>query len=101
MKSERNQGKISTYTGWTRAAGRILLTAVGFAVISQLIVLLLPLGVIAQEGPTALRCGWYPWDPYQYLVVKQDAKRLTGLDVKLVRAVFAQMGYVVHYDEVS
>ena len=101
MKSEQNQGKISAYTGWTRAARRILLTAIGFAVIAQLIVLLPPLGVIAQEGPRILRGGWYPWDPYQYLVVKQDVERLTGLDVQLVRAVFAQMGYGVSYDEVS
>jgi polar amino acid transport system substrate-binding protein len=35
------------------------------------------------------------------LVVKQDVKRLTGLDVQLVRAVFAQMGYEVSYEEVS
>ena len=69
--------------------------------ILHLIFLLLPLGVIAQNGPTVFKCGWYPWDPYQYLVVQQDAKRLTGLDVQLVRAVFAQMGHVVHYDEVS
>lgn len=101
MKSERNQEKISAYTGWTRPARRIPLTAIGFAVIPQLILLLFPLGVIAQQSPTVLRSGWYPWDPYQYLVVKQDIERLTGLDVKLVRAVFAQMGYGVSYGEVS
>ena len=101
MKSERNQGKISTYTGWIRLARRFPLMVVGLAIIPQLIVLLLPLSVIAQEGPRILRCGWYPWDPYQYLVMKQDVERLTGLDVQLVRAVFAQMGYGVSYDEVS
>ncbi|MCP4259502.1 MAG: transporter substrate-binding domain-containing protein [Planctomycetes bacterium] len=34
-------------------------------------------------------------------MVKQDVERLTGLDVQLVRAVFAQMGYSVSYDKVS
>ena len=69
--------------------------------ILQLILLLLPLSVIAQEGSTVLKCGWYPWDPYQYLVVQQDVERLTGLDVQLVRSVFAQMGHGVSYEEVS
>jgi polar amino acid transport system substrate-binding protein len=63
--------------------------------------LLLPLVVSAQDAKKVLKSGWYPWDPYQYLFVKQDVKRLTGLDVQLVRAVFAQMGYEVTYDEVS
>ena len=101
MESERNQGKFSAYTGWVRLARRFSLTVVGLAVIPQLIIFLLPLGVIAQEGPRSLRGGWYPWDPYQYLVVKRDVERLTGLDVQLVRAVFAEIGYGVSYDEVS
>ncbi|HXV83744.1 MAG TPA: transporter substrate-binding domain-containing protein [Candidatus Binatia bacterium] len=63
--------------------------------------LLLPLIVFAQDAKKVLKCGWYPWDPYQYLFVRQDVKRLTGLDVQLVRAVFAQMGYEVTYEEVS
>ena len=62
---------------------------------------LLPLVAFAQDVPRVLKCGWYPWDPYQYLFVKQDVKRLTGLDVQLVRAIFAQMGYEVRYEEVS
>jgi hypothetical protein len=48
-----------------------------------------------------LKCGWHPWDPYQYLLVKQDVKRLTGLDVRLARAVSVEMGYEVTYEEVS
>jgi polar amino acid transport system substrate-binding protein len=64
-------------------------------------VLVLPIVAFGQDAPRILKCGWYPWDPYQYLVVKQDVKRLTGLDVQLVRAVFAQMGYEVTYEEVS
>lgn len=63
--------------------------------------LLDPVYAFGQESRTMLRCGWYPWDPYQYLLVKQDVKQLTGLDVQLVRAVFAQLGYEVNYDEVS
>jgi len=64
-------------------------------------VLLFPSIVIGQDSGRTLKSGWYPWDPYQYLLVKQDIKRLTGLDVQLVRAVFAHMGYEVAYEEVS
>lgn len=56
---------------------------------------------VGQESRKTLKAGWYPWDPYQYVLVTNDLKRLTGLDVQLVRAVFAQMGYKVAYDEVS
>ena len=62
-------------------------------------VLLFPLAAGTQERQ--LKSGWYPWDPYQYTVVKHDVERLTGLDVQLIRAVFAQMGYEVAYEEVS
>jgi len=72
------------------------------AVIAQLIGLLLfPLAAIAQDGAKVLRCGWYLWDPYQYVAVKHEIKQLTGLDVQLVRAVFARLGYQVSYEEVG
>jgi polar amino acid transport system substrate-binding protein len=64
-------------------------------------ILALPIVAFGQDAPKVLKCGWYPWDPYQYLLVKQDVKRLTGLDVQLLRAVFAQMGYALSYEEVS
>ena len=64
-------------------------------------VLLFPSIALGQDSRRALKSGWYPWDPYQYVVVKQDVKRLTDLDVQLVRAVFAQMGYEVAYEEVN
>src|SRR5262245_20581785 len=48
-----------------------------------------------------LKSGWYPWDPYQYSYMKHDVKRLTGLDVQLISAIFAEMGYDVVYEEVS
>jgi polar amino acid transport system substrate-binding protein len=56
---------------------------------------------LGQDSSRVLKCGWYPWDPYQYLLVKQDVKRLTGLDVRLARAVSVEMGYEVTYEEVS
>lgn len=85
-----------------RVPHRILLLIIGLTLTSQLIVFSpLVLETFAVESRTLLRCGWYPWDPYQYLVVKQDFKRLTGLDVQLIRSVFGQMGYEVSYDEVS
>ena len=68
---------------------------------SLVAILALPIVAFGQDAPKMLKCGWYPWDPYQYLLVKQDVKRLTGLDVQLVRAVFAQMDYEVSYEEVS
>jgi len=63
--------------------------------------LLLPLGAAAQEASKVLRCGWYPWDPYQYLAERQGTKQLTGLDVQVVQAVFAHAGYRVSFDQVS
>jgi polar amino acid transport system substrate-binding protein len=63
--------------------------------------LLIPSIAVGADSPRTLKSGWYSWDPYQYLLVKNDLKRLTGLDVQLVRAVFAQMGYDVEYEEVS
>ncbi|MBP7864915.1 MAG: TRIC cation channel family protein [Acidobacteria bacterium] len=46
-----------------------------------------------------LRCGWYPWDPYQFLDPEAELPLLTGLDVKLVRAVFRDAGYTVDFGE--
>lgn len=64
-------------------------------------VLVFPSIAVGQSAQRELKSGWYPWDPYQYVLVKHDVKRLTGLDVQLVRAVFGQMGYEVTYQEVS
>src|SRR5438034_6146341 len=55
----------------------------------------------AQAPGKTLRGGWYWWDTYQYMVVKDDYKRLTGLDVRLIKEIFGRMGYEVTYDEVS
>ena len=35
------------------------------------------------------------------MVVKDEYKRLTGLDVQLVKEIFGRIGYEVAYDEVS
>src|SRR3989442_1061945 len=64
-------------------------------------ILLLVTTAGATNPPRTVRSGWYPWDPYQYAVVKNDVKRLTGLDVQLVRAAFERMGYEVVCDEVG
>lgn len=55
----------------------------------------------AQTKQKVLRAGWYPWDPYQYLVIKNGISRLTGLDVEILKAVFEKMGYTLNFDEVS
>ena len=85
-----------------RTPRRISLLIIGLALTSQLSTFPpLPLKAFAAESRALLKCGWYPWDPYQYLVVKQDFQRLTGLDIQLIRAVFAHMGYEVSYEEIS
>ncbi|MFY9347142.1 MAG: hypothetical protein WAO93_05270, partial [Orrella sp.] len=45
------------------------------------------------QSRTELRAGWYRWDPYQFQMTKNEITRLTGLDVELLRAIFAKMGY--------
>jgi hypothetical protein len=55
-------------------------------------ILLFATTALASQPPKAARSGWYPWDPYEYTVIKHDVKRLTGLDVPLVRAAFEHMG---------
>lgn len=57
--------------------------------------------LIPAQARTELIAGWYRWDPYQYLTTKNDITRLTGLDIELLRAIFANMGYTLTFDEVS
>ncbi|MGH7834225.1 MAG: TRIC cation channel family protein [Candidatus Binatia bacterium] len=87
LRAWSNQTGIASLT---RICARVCVTVFLFTAVAP-----------AQETGRALRSGWYPWDPYQYLVSQQDIKRLTGLDVQLVRAVFAQIGHDVSYEEVS
>lgn len=42
-----------------------------------------------------ISCGWYHWDPYQYL---DEDRNLTGLDVALLKAIFAESEVLVIYD---
>jgi polar amino acid transport system substrate-binding protein len=53
----------------------------------------------AAEG--TLRCGWYPWYPYQYVEYDGTIEKLTGLDVRLMQSIFLRIGYKVKYDEVA
>lgn len=55
----------------------------------------------AQQESKVLRSGWYQWDPYQYEVVKNELKHLTGLDVQLLRAIFGKMGIELQIDPVG
>ncbi|MFM8547613.1 MAG: hypothetical protein ACKODB_08415, partial [Betaproteobacteria bacterium] len=55
----------------------------------------------AQIDGQTLRGGWYPFDPYQYAVGKNEEKKLTGLDVQLIRAAFARMRREVRLDLVA
>lgn len=59
------------------------------------------LSVLAQQDNKVLRSGWYPWDPYQYELVKHDIKKLTGLDVQLLKAIFERMGHELKLYPVS
>lgn len=56
---------------------------------------------LAQTDGQTLRGGWYPFDPYQYAVGKNEEKKLTGLDVQLVRAAFASVRREVRLDLVA
>jgi len=56
---------------------------------------------LSQQESKLLRSGWYQWDPYQYEVVKNDLKHLTGLDVQLLKAVFGKMGIELQIDPVG
>lgn len=50
---------------------------------------------------TELKAGWAYWYPYQYQTSKNQITRVTGLDVELLRAIFANMGYSLSFDEVN
>ena len=81
MNTERSMSGRSTRRGPFQIVGR--------AITSHLVAFLLFSPVVtAEEASRVLKGGWYPWDPYQYLLAKQDVKRLTGLDIQLVRAVW-------------
>jgi polar amino acid transport system substrate-binding protein len=60
-----------------------------------------PQALSPAQTRTELRAGWYRWDPYQYQITKNEITRLTGLDIELLRAIFANMGYSLSFDEVS
>lgn len=62
---------------------------------------LITCSAVAQQESKVLRSGWYQWDPYQYEVVKNELKHLTGLDVQLLRTVFGKMGIELQIDPVS
>jgi polar amino acid transport system substrate-binding protein len=71
------------------------------AVVQLIGLLLFPVVTTAQGETKVLRCGWYPWDPYQYIAVRHEIGQLTGLDVQMVRAAFSRIGYEVSYEEVG
>lgn len=60
-----------------------------------------PQSLSPAQSRTELRVGWYRWDPYQYQTTKNEITRLTGLDVELLRAIFANMDYSLVFDEVN
>jgi polar amino acid transport system substrate-binding protein len=67
----------------------------------SVLLMLMASPVLSQQESKVLRSGWYQWDPYQYEIVKNDLKHLTGLDVQLLRAVFGKMGIELQIDPVG
>jgi polar amino acid transport system substrate-binding protein len=65
------------------------------------LLILMAFPALSQQESKVLRSGWYQWDPYQYEVVKDELKQLTGLDVQLLRAVFGKMGIELQIDPVG
>ena len=66
-----------------------------------LLLVMLAYPAVSQQESKVLRSGWYQWDPYQYEIVKDELKHLTGLDVQLLRAVFGKMGIELQIDPVG
>ncbi|OJX10168.1 MAG: hypothetical protein BGO77_07665 [Caedibacter sp. 37-49] len=62
--------------------------------------LLLKNNVEASPGQI-LRCGWYSWEPYQYIEQQVGSKQLTGLDVHILNAIINIAGYKITYEEIS
>lgn len=52
-------------------------------------------------NPSTFKCGWYLWDPYQYIPSGQGNDALTGLDVQLTRKIFTNLSEKVFYEPVS
>jgi polar amino acid transport system substrate-binding protein len=67
----------------------------------SVLLMLMAYPALSQQESKVLRSGWYQWDPYQYEIVKNDLKHLTGLDVQLLRAVFGKMGVELQIDPVG
>jgi polar amino acid transport system substrate-binding protein len=66
-----------------------------------ILLVLLAYPALAQQESKVLRSGWYQWDPYQYELVKNELKHLTGLDVQLLRTIFGKMGIELQIDPVG
>lgn len=55
----------------------------------------------AEDAPPELRFGWFDWDPYQYEEVRDRETVLTGLDIELVRAIAADAGQKLEFEQRS
>lgn len=49
----------------------------------------------AESESESVTCGWYHWDPYQYL---DETRNLNGLDVALLKTIFTDSQINVLYD---
>ena len=50
----------------------------------------------AAEEKQVIKCGWYHWDPYQFV---NGSGNLVGLDVALIKTIFEASDIEVEYDE--
>jgi len=55
----------------------------------------------AEDATHELRFGWFDWDPYQYEEVRDRETVLTGLDIELVRAIAADAGRKLAFEQRS
>ena len=61
-----------------------------------------PLKTNESTGRLNIRGGWYPWVPYQYLEGNNEGRKLTGLDVQLLREAFeGELGRDLELTEVA
>jgi polar amino acid transport system substrate-binding protein len=53
----------------------------------------------SEASSKVLKSVWYPWDPYLRIEANNENRKLTGLDVEIVKAVLQNAGYDIDFEE--
>lgn len=65
------------------------------------LVMVCPVNIQAQSISRELRSGWYPREPYQFEIMRDDHAFLTGLDIQVARELFDHAGYRTDFQPMS